>query len=889
MSDLLGIGTSALNATQRLLDTVGHNISNVNTQGYSRQTTQLSTRPPLQSGVGFIGTGVQVAGTSRSIDQFINASLNNATTTQNELSTFQGYINVVDNLLADPATGLANGLNQFFSALNEVNNHPDSTPARQVFISEAQSLTSRFKELDKQLTDLQLQANVQVRSVVSEINSIANNIANLNVQIIAAGQRPGSTPNDLLDQREEQVRKLSELVSVEVSEQVDGSLSVFIGNGQTLVINGTASNAFVRTNDVDPKKLDVFLGSGSSEINVTSALQGGVLGGAIAVSENVVEPSRNAIGRLAATIALSMNYAHTQGLDLNGDFGMLMFEDPNTFQNTRERVKGSNSNVGNAAFSVTLDPIIPGDGEPQVFSAASNLVNVGSLTTLSAANILTLNGISIRATVPGDDLVSSADGTRSAIAIANAINASSTSHGVMATAQANALNLGQFTAGAFAAGEFQINGINVVTAGTNATVLVQDINALQFQTGVQAFQRADGAIELVAQDGRNIQLTSNTNTPVATFTYFDTNSGVALDQVKRAEVKLDGLEDSITIGGTNPGDVGLTAGTTPSQSNSLTTSDYSLSYDGSQYQLLRLSDSVIVGQSATPSFQVDGFSLQLDAGTMVAGDRYTITPTKTSVGNFNFQLNNPAQIALASPVRAQSSLQNQGTGVITMTGVSNTTGLPNPTAGQLGNAFALPGEISPPINIEFISPTTYRILDMSNGGQGVQIGPVQTYDPNAASHHVFPVSGVVDTSLPGPNPTYTFDPGYQIKLQGNVAAGDVFTIRYNSNATGDNTNGLSLLGLSEQRLLGGGTSTFQESFAQLVGEIGTTAARTNVSEQASSSLLRSLEIRRSEVSGVNLDEEAANLIKYEQQYQAAAQLITIARTIFSELINSFSR
>lgn len=892
MSDLLGVGASALNAAQRILDTIGHNIANVNTPGYSRQTTELVTRPPIRSGGGFMGTGVDISSTRRVLDQFINTSLTNNIATNQELGTFQEYVNVVDNLLADTSLGLAQGFNDFFGALNELNNHPDSVPARQVFLSQLQVLTARFKEIDTQLESLRSQANNQINNIVTEMNGLATSIADLNVDIINSGADSSNLPNDLLDQREELVNRLAKLVSVNTSVQADGALNVFIGTGQSLVIGGITNTLSVQRSDIDPKNYDILMGSsaGSGSVVVTDNLVGGQIGGVLSVSDSIITPSQNAIGRIATTMALTFNEQHQKGIDANGNQGLQMFEDPNSIDNARNRVLGSINNTGDAVFSAFIDNILTGGtGETTLFNSASNLVNAGSLSTIAAGTELNINGVSIRPTTIADDAVSSSDATASAIAIANAINASNIQHGVTASAQPNVVNLGQFTAGPLAAGEFQINGINVVTAGTNSQVLLQDINALKPQTGVDAIVDGNGNIQLVAQDGRNIQLASNTNTPVATFTHFDTNSGVALNQVKRAEVQLFNPAGTVNIAGSNPSVAGFSVGNHPGIQNSLTTSDYLLTYDGSNYALRRLNDDVVVAQGATANFQVDGFRLQLDSGTIQAGDRYIIQPTRAGTLNFNTKINQTSQLALASPVRVQSDINNQGSASIQLISIDNTSGTPAPTQTQLGNAFGTVGQLTPPIRIEFISKTTYNVYDVSQGVPGVQIGPTQSYDPNSLENKVFPISGVVDLDTPGPNPTYVYDPGYQINLQGAAQSGDVFTVGYNQDASADNQNGLLLANLQFDRMLEGGTATYQDAFGQLVGEVGSIAAKTNINVQASDTLLNSLESRRNEVSGVNLEEEAANLIKFEQYYQAAAQLISVSRDLFDVLISSFGR
>ena len=136
--DLLGTSISGLLAFQRALSVTGHNVSNVNTPGYSRQRADLVTRPPTPSGDGFIGNGVTVNSVERIVDGFINGQQTAATAANGQLQEFYRLASQVDNLLADPQAGLAPSLQRFFGAVSDVANDPSSIPARQVLLSEAQ-------------------------------------------------------------------------------------------------------------------------------------------------------------------------------------------------------------------------------------------------------------------------------------------------------------------------------------------------------------------------------------------------------------------------------------------------------------------------------------------------------------------------------------------------------------------------------------------------------------------------------------------------------------------------------------------------------------------------------------------------------------------------------
>jgi len=141
---------------------------------------------------------------------------------------------------------------------------------------------------------------------------------------------------------------------------------------------------------------------------------------------------------------------------------------------------------------------------------------------------------------------------------------------------------------------------------------------------------------------------------------------------------------------------------------------------------------------------------------------------------------------------------------------------------------------------------------------------------------------------PGPKPTYVYDPGYRITLQGIPQAGDTFTIEYNANADGDNRNGIKLVNLQFEKLMQNNTATFQETYSQLVAEIGTESSQGIINRDASFSIFNAIQSNRNQISGVNLDEEATKLLGFQQAYQAAAQIILVARSNFDALIRVFN-
>ncbi len=345
-SGILGTAVSGLIAVQRQLATTGHNISNVNTEGFSRQRVLFSSRGGQGTGAGFIGQGVDAVRTERIYDQFLVAQVRSSTSAFSELDTFRSLAVQVDNFIADPNLNLSSSLQAFFGAVHEVADDPSSIPARQVLLAHANTLADQFVTVDNRLDNLSSQVNRNIESSVSEINSIAESIARINEDIvIASGQSGGSAPNDLLDQRDHLLTQLSEYVDVTAVEQDDGSLSVFIGNGQPLVLGINSAALATQRSDLDPERLDILYTANSSSVVITQNLSGGELSGSLKFAEEILGPTRKGLGRVALGLTADFNDIHGNGFDLDGNTQQLFFDPPQV------TVIGNTSNTGTIAVS----------------------------------------------------------------------------------------------------------------------------------------------------------------------------------------------------------------------------------------------------------------------------------------------------------------------------------------------------------------------------------------------------------------------------------------------------------------------------------------------------------------------------------------------------------
>jgi flagellar hook-associated protein 1 FlgK len=322
MSNLLSIGRTGLLAAQTGLATTGHNITNASVPGYTRQGIVQSTLPPLNQGVGYVGTGTQVAQIKRYYDDFLNKQVMNAQATQGSVDAYLGQISQIDNMMSDATIGLSPALQDFFRGVQTANSTPSLQSARESMLSSGESLAARFHEVSGRLQELQDGVNTTVTNTVNGINSYAAQIADLNNKISALTTDPLNPPNDLLDQRDTLVRELNQQVKITVLPSDNNMLNITFGSGQPLVVGTSHLEMVAVQSPTDPGRLVVsYPATGRSTIIADDTFAGGALGGVLDFRRETLDRVQNEVGQLAAGLAQSFNEQHRLGQDLNGDLG----------------------------------------------------------------------------------------------------------------------------------------------------------------------------------------------------------------------------------------------------------------------------------------------------------------------------------------------------------------------------------------------------------------------------------------------------------------------------------------------------------------------------------------------------------------------------------------
>ena len=383
MVDLTSIALTGVTSHKTALATVGHNIANVDTEGYSRQVATFSAYQPKLEGTAYVGQGAFISNVSRITNQFLTDQLYRDTQNKEALSAYNEFAIRIDSLLGDDATALTPSLINFFNAVNDVNDDAASIPARQVLLSEGDAIANRFGSVFDQVNLQNESLNQDLATVTSQITQLAQGIAGLNESLQATSSRDFTgAANDLLDKRDEAIRQLSELVGVTTIEDPSGMINVSIGSGQPLVVGNQSFTLKSDTTLTGLNRSEIVLDTRNAQIVVTEQMYGGRLGGLLDVRKELIDPVFNEIGRLAIVLSDTFNTQHRLGMDLNNLLGGDFFTDINSAGAEIARVAGNSSNTGNIALTITVDDTqaLTTDNYEMIYDSASGNYSVFETT-----------------------------------------------------------------------------------------------------------------------------------------------------------------------------------------------------------------------------------------------------------------------------------------------------------------------------------------------------------------------------------------------------------------------------------------------------------------------------------------------------------------------------
>ncbi len=878
MSSLLNIGVSGLRAQQEALAVTGQNITNANTPGYSRQRAEIITQVGSVSANQFEGSGARVDNIKRVADEFATRQVRSDQALFSQMNALADQMRQIESVFFGEVAGIDQGITKFFDALHVANASPALIPDRQIVLNEAQALSDRFSSVHARLSEQFSTVRSVLEADLARVNELAVGVADLNQRINSLqNQEKGGSVNSLLDQRDVLLQEMSEYFTVSAVEESGGQVNVFIGKGQPIVLGSRASELGLDSAGEVTLKTDIS----TVADRVTNSLSGGEVGGLIEFRETILTDVLNRVGVLAAAVSATVNEVHAEGLDLQGEFGELMFTDINDPTLTRQRAI---ADIGN----------VPG-----------NFVEIN----VAINNPLQMTGtdysLEFSESVPGAFIIRR---TSDDVLI---------TQGVLRDLDEQNIDFDGLTV-TLGAGDFHPGDRYLITPvrdlAANFSVVLEDPSKLALAAPVR--------LESVTDNRGNARLdVSSIND--ATHAFFDSNGGLVppLQIVFTSDSTYDIMDasDPVALQQLDPPMRSLPY--TPGVLNQL------LPQPGDQAVGMVGTAIANLPATAVVTPNTDPVGNNYPAG--VVNFQYVDPESGTLIDTqpVGFDANSSAR-QIAAELGSRSGVEARAVTDLTLTQLSNDgTGAPLEILVN-GVSFSAPADLNELADAisqhdglrqagvfaksdgSTLSLTSIYGDDLSIHVAGDPIDGVTVGNPAGdqvrlngivgGSYQAATVGGSVVLEMsagvsitadaPGlftSNPIHkSADFGFSLEMRGIPSVGDRFDVSYNANAVSDNRNGLKLSSLASAELIGEPGVTYNNAYASIVLEIGARQSEANVQRSAAQSLLDQSIATRESISGVNLDEEAANLIRLEQAYNASAQVISVARDIFDVLFQS---
>ena len=1010
MADLLSTGISGVRTYQRALATVGNNIANVDTQGYSRQRLEIQESSSSSEGSLNIGNGARAVRVQRSYDSFV---VENLRSSQSQLTKHQAtleYVTQLENILADKQLSLSTSLDGFFSAVQEVSLSPSSTAARQNMLNAAESTVAQFTSVGTQLSSIEENSYSDLTGQVSALNQFADQLASINVSLNRVNSID-KQPNELLDQRDTLIQDMSKLLRVHAVEKNNGAVDIHIGDvasGQYLVQGNKGSTLGIERSATNPDKAVLMLDPFMSPQAVTQVV-GGSIAGISEFRQNSLTILRDELDTLTQVFVGQVNDTHALGIDAQGNFGGDLFSVGNIYAVTPGLNKGTGfvtvSALPNAKIErLTMDLTYSDSKKLWTLTDTVSKKAVTGVTELTMGGVkVTLSGVpkdadtfSLTSTKRPIDAMQVSVTEHSNIASGGAVSVTSASTNTSGTrmilngyvkptaAVANTTmdtalrnNISQVAAstltpsnnlafvipantqnsqfystdsGGAAALEvdtYTISGSGVTGSGgsvsytyggttysanynTSATQTLTDlattINAGAAGSTVTAAGTGATTFTITADAGSATQMTkgtvggiSATGGTALTGTAAETTAGVdntvQMQVFTRAGKQLYGSalssseQTSLVTSGNGFSRNAAYDSTYNNQTGSNAYMDANVtvtnptSGDTRDYFALAgsLKEDLLVFVTGTGSAKVSGQwgSLASSEGTAatatmtISGAAIKATDTITmTVGSATLAHTFAATADLATSTAAYVAAWNASTDAnVSLYTASNSAGLITitqdiPTTGALtaSGSVARVGGSSDILVATAAAARTTGVAPVDVREQLRQNIDVQfaadasTYVLTDTTTNTKLTSG---TFTAGGTIEYN---GWTVSFDGVLQANDKFSVRGNSAQAGDNRNLLKIIDLQGNKDIFSGRGDFTEVYTDVIGDLGYSVVQSAVSRDAQQIIFDQAQAKRDETSAVSLDEEAANLLRFQQAYQASAQVISTATKLFDTIL-----
>ena len=386
MVDILSIGSGAVNAYRQALSTTSNNIANVNTPGYSRRELKIGESFPVEEGVFSFGSGAQAEAVGRAYDEFIERALRDANSELEVNEPVIEYTNRIIDIMGTESVSLANAMDDFFNAAEQLSTDPKSAPLRTDFLNTGEVVAARFNDIALQVDTIAKESEAAFRQSVEKLNALSTQLLKVNQQLNRKASILDQPPS-MLDQRDAILRDMSALVKLGVTE---------LPSGQVLVNLGGSGRGFEIVTPTTSKDIGVFSSDKTGGTDLRLILDpygakrplpgapGGNIGGAMAFRSEVLRPVRVGLDHLASSFSKEANQVHRSGLDAEGDFGGDLFRTSTSFVAALDTANGAVS-----AWAKVTDPAIaPTEALEFIYREATQSWDVLNLLTRERLGVI---------------------------------------------------------------------------------------------------------------------------------------------------------------------------------------------------------------------------------------------------------------------------------------------------------------------------------------------------------------------------------------------------------------------------------------------------------------------------------------------------------------------
>ena len=910
MSDLLGISSSAVTTYQRALGVVSNNIANAATEGYTRQDVSLEASPAQNNGKVYLGTGVIFSAVKRQYDAFAEANLRSSNSDLQSQKPMVDYTNRVVDVMGGDTSGLGSALDQFFSSARALSADPASTVLRSSFLRDADGLASRFHQLSAQLDLVDTQTRDAVQSDVTQMNALGTQLASVNQQL-GKYRELSRQPAELLDQRDQLLLKLSQFTKLNTQFAENGEVTVSLGTSITrdVIVDGkNFTRLGVDLNAASPERISLVLDP-YGQPRPLAGVSSGELAGLMSFREQVLGSTRSALDNLAQVVAREVNAIHTQGVDMAGQRGGELFSFDSTQAHASAGIQVAVTDplkvCAASAFRVIEDANNPGTEDatiqyaPPQYSGPTNLSellsNNGSVAAAQAVNVAAVPGAAALATLPAglQDVTLYLDSlnpgqqlqllTRDGRQLAGQAMGSDLQDRLLTTANGFETGAGYSTQYLNAATAGSYRGLNVFYGARAAAQAIQQFDS----QGKAITPQMEGAV----LQGGSIT-TGWSGLPAGDAFKLNGKALGALSPANGASIQASDVARWLNGAGA--------AGITASASNdirlparqlrlqdSLQLNGVGIAYPPGGYASAQdLVDSINAQQSNTnvtaylspqgelvlgnsaghegEDIRIAGLSSSTPNALGVSGGTFggQVRLARANGDNAAIELSigsegDPATLAKLG-LRTQLHIDGQlpDDALVFVTGAGNA----KVAATYSGQASDTIDRLrANPMTLVFTSPTHYQLTDKSTGTLLAE----RDFDASNA-----------DAAI-----TYQ---GMSIRFSKPPQAGDTFTVDGNRDGTGDNQTMLGLVNLESRAVVG--SKTLNAAYIDHVNDMGNVARQATIVQSSLKVVHDQAVSSRDQVSGVSLDEEATNLIRFQQAYQASAKALQVASQLFDAML-----